>query len=832
MTTKKRNLHLICNAHLDPVWLWEWPEGAAEALSTFRTAAELCENNNTFVFNHNEVILYQWVKEYEPALFQRIQKLVKAGRWHIMGGWYLQPDCNMPSGESFIRQILLGKKYFKENFGVNVTTAINFDPFGHTRGLAQILARSGYDSYLFGRPDAGSQKLPGEEFIWVGYDGSEILAIRFPGWYNTQLGKARKIIEDRFPAQETRHVPCILWGVGNHGGGPSRHDLKDVNQLIQQNQQFNILHSTPEAVFKELKQSRDKLPQHKGDLNPWAIGCYTSQIRIKQKHRQLENELYATEKMASAAAIQKLIQYPQDDLDTATQDLATTQFHDILPGSAIQPVEEAALRQANHGLEIINRIKTRTFFALAAGQPQAKSGQIPVLVYNPHPFPVKTIVECEFNLADQNYDNIFVNVKVHQKGKLLPCQVERELSNIPIEWRKRVVFTATLQPSRMNRFDCDFENLPAKPKPKFQPKNNKITFKTPDLRVVINTRTGLIDKYQAKGADYLAPNSFLPLVIKDNEDPWGMHSNSFPKVTGKFKLASQTEAAWIAGLGTAKLTPVRVIEDGPVRTVIEALFTYGHSFICQQYHLPKQGTQVQVDTRVHWNEKDHMLKLQIATLGKDSQYLGQVAAGVAPLPNDGREAVAQKWVAVTSKQRDAAVTCVNDGIYGSSFNDNNLRLTLLRSPAYSAHPINDRQILPKDRYTPRIDQGERFFRFWFDAGKINERLKNIDREAIVQNEKPMALSFYPPGIGQKPKPALTLSDPVVQLMAFKKAENHRDYIIRVFEPTGRKRATIIEIPPIRKKIKVKLNPFEIKTIRVSPNGKHTFTNLMEKPITK
>ena len=112
--------------------MWEWEEGVAEAISTFRTAVEICEQNDSFVFNHNEVILYKWVNEYDPELFKRIQKLVKAGKWHIMGGWYLQPDCNMPCGESFVRQILLGKAYFKKYFNAEPKTAINFDPFGHT----------------------------------------------------------------------------------------------------------------------------------------------------------------------------------------------------------------------------------------------------------------------------------------------------------------------------------------------------------------------------------------------------------------------------------------------------------------------------------------------------------------------------------------------------------------------------------------------------------------------------------------------------------------------------------------------------------------------------
>ena len=148
------------------------------------------------MFNHNEVILYQWVEEFEPALFKRIQKLVKAEKWHIMGGWYLQPDCNMPSGEAFVRQILLGRRYFWEKFGVEPRTAINFDPFGHSRGLVQIMAKAGYDSYLFCRPDQTDCPLPGEDFEWVGFDGSTVTGHRSLEWYNSSLGGAARKVTD------------------------------------------------------------------------------------------------------------------------------------------------------------------------------------------------------------------------------------------------------------------------------------------------------------------------------------------------------------------------------------------------------------------------------------------------------------------------------------------------------------------------------------------------------------------------------------------------------------------------------------------------------------
>lgn len=129
-----KDLHLICNAHIDPVWLWDMEEGISAAISTFRMAAVFCEEYDGLVFNHNEVVVYKWIEEMEPELFARIQELVRKGKWHIMGGWYLQPDCNMPGGESFIRQMEAGREYFREKFGKQPTTAINFDPFGHSRG--------------------------------------------------------------------------------------------------------------------------------------------------------------------------------------------------------------------------------------------------------------------------------------------------------------------------------------------------------------------------------------------------------------------------------------------------------------------------------------------------------------------------------------------------------------------------------------------------------------------------------------------------------------------------------------------------------------------------
>ena len=460
-----KKLYLICNAHIDPVWQWEWEEGAAAAVSTFRVAADLCEEYDGFVFNHNEALLYRWIEEYEPALFARIQRLVKEGKWHIMGGWTIQPDCNMPSGEGFVREILDGRQYFAEKFGKRPTTAINFDPFGHTRGLVQILKKSGYDSYLFMRPYESFLPLESNLFTWVGYDGSEIIGQR-TGAYNTPLGHATERIVGTMDAVPEGGFDQCLWGVGDHGGGASRMDLTAIAKLKAEmaEQGLEIVHSTPEAFFAAVKASGKTLPRHEGDLNLWAPGCYTSQVRIKQTYRRMENTLFMTEKMCVAAA-QAGMAYPHDELAEAAHDMLFAQFHDFLPGSSIQPVEEMALRLLDHGLEILSRVRARAFFVLAGGQPEAAEGEIPILMFNPHPYPVEGDFSCEMMLWDQNWDGDFSQPQVYFGGELLPTQCEKEHSNIPLDWRKRVTFHATLPPMAMSRFACRYIRLPQKPTP-------------------------------------------------------------------------------------------------------------------------------------------------------------------------------------------------------------------------------------------------------------------------------------------------------------------------------------------------------------------------------
>ncbi|SFS50153.1 alpha-mannosidase [Paenibacillus sp. BC26] len=806
-------LHLLSNAHLDPVWQWEWEEGAAAAVSTFRAAAEFCREYDGYVFNHNEVILYKWIEEYEPELFEEIQELVRLGKWNIMGGWYLQPDCNMPSGESIVRQMLHGRVYFSEKFGAKPTTAINFDSFGHSRGLVQLMRKAGYDSYLFMRPDDHTVG-PEREFRWIGFDGSEVTAHQ-TYFYNTLMGQARKSIEHWLSSHEGKPLGLMLWGVGNHGGGPSRVDLDEIGKLMEARTDVQIVHSSPEQYFAELASQAADLPGHANDLNPRFVGCYTSIIRIKQKHRLLENELYVTEKMLSAAAIAGKLAYPREELQQAAYDLLTAQFHDILPGSSVQPAEDASLRLLGHGLEIVSRLKARAFFALASGQPKAEEGEYPILIYNPHPFPVSGVFACEFMLADQNWKDEFSMPVVYQDGKRIPSQPEKEHSNINLDWRKRAVFYAELAPSSMNRFDCRIEMLPAKPQPQLEIDKQAIRFSNGRMEAVINTGTGLLDAYLVDGVSYVKERAFQPVVVADNEDPWRMDTNRFEPDIGSFQLMDKGAGSDFSGLRHALLPSVRVVEDGAVRTVVEAVLAYQNSRLVLTYKLPKQGSELEVHVRVFWNEKDKMLKLSIPTTFSDASYLGQTVYGVQTLDTTGQEAVAQKWTAAHSAEQQAALTLINNGTYGSDFKDGAIRPTLLRSPGYTTHPIMDRPLIVQDRFSPRIDQGEREFTYWLNGGAADERLNAIDREAVQRNEAPYALSFFPSGRGDKVKPLVILKDEVVQLGAFKQMERSDDYVLRLFEPTGSPRETEVDIPMLGITCAVALAAFEVKTFRVS-----------------
>ncbi len=790
-----KSIHLICNAHLDPIWQWEWEEGAASALSTFKSAADLADEYD-YIFCHNEVTLYKYIEEYSPVLFKRIKELIRKGKWHIMGGWYLQPDCNMPCGESIVRQIQMGQRYFKEKFNQCPTTAMAVDAFGHSVGLVQIVKKCGQDSYIFCRE--GDDPSPQDHFLWEGLDGSRIKAEATRG-YNSALGgaadKVRRIMND---PEENEDVISIMWGVGNHGGGPSRKDLADLKKLIEE-EKIEIIHSTPENFFANI----DPEIIHSKSLRVSMPGCYTSVSEIKLLHAKFEDTLFMTEKLCSVAAMKGLIEYPEKELDEAVEDLLNAQFHDVLPGTSIKAGEENGVMLLNHGLLILNRLRAKAYFALSSTQKKAKEGEYPILVFNPQAYEWDTEVECEFTLADQNWKtDIESSLRVvDENGNEVPFQFIKEESNLNLDWRKRFIFKAKLKPLDISRFSVYAEFVPKKEKEKL-PANSDIIFDTNGKHVEIDGKTGLLRSYKIGGKEYVKECGFLPYSYKDNADPWGM-GNFQLEAMGRnpvpFELMEKPDGVFEG------MEPIQVIEDGDIYTGVECFFKRDNTRIRIEYDIYKTNSAIDVKVDVFAGDINKILKLSLP-YNTDGKYIGQTMFGTEPLYMNGKECVAQRFVAIRENDGNC-LALFNKGTYGSSCKDGVISMSLLRTATYCAHPIEDRPLIPTDRYVKKIDICERNFAFRLDVANENE----LERLANEFCTRPYACNVFPIETDEKPTDFnMDISDKNIVLITMKKRYNKDSYIIRLLNNSPNNKKCNLTVNTAE--IALDFGKYEVKTV--------------------
>lgn len=757
-------IHLLCNAHIDPVWMWKRNEGLAEAVSTFRVAADFCEKYDGFVFNHNESLLYQWVEEREPELFCRIQRLVSEGKWHIIGGFYLQADSNVPSGESFIRQIRTGQRYFNEKFGKRPAVAFQADPFGHTRGLVQILKKAGYGSYIFMRP-YGSYK----RFLWEGFDGSRIIAQRIFKGYNTLKGKALNRIKDFIKENPEADIALVPWGIGNHGGGASEEDMKTIAEFCQGQEEHELIHSFAESFFDEAENKNLEVITH--SLTHTMVGCYTSMHGVKKLHRSLENNLCLCEKMLAHAGMVEL-----ERLREAEECLLFNEFHDILPGTMIREAEKESKQQLCHGLEIVQGLMDKAFFELCRGQKQGNAGEIPILVYNPHPFEVEADVECTFTLENQNWDEgEFTLADVYDtSGRSLLAQNEIPPSSLNIDWCKKVAFRARLAPMQVNRFDCKLRRVKGHlPVQKWNEIDAGIVMEGENSAVVIDKKSGLISSYKVDNVERVLPGSGKIGVFEDNEDPWGMTVDSFTKQCGEFVLASTDEAKEIAGC-----RPIEVIENGSVRMKVQAVFVYSRSYAVVTYTLSKNENELDVHIKMYAVNINRMFKYCISTTKGKTVFLGQTAFGTQELEQDCKEVCFQKWCGL--KDADGLFAVFNDSMYGGSGNDGEMQISLCRTPVYSAHPVEGRPLIPAGRAMEHIDMGENEF-----VLRLAPDSRHPDRFAQQMAEDCYRLAFFPQGgTGNiENKELLTIIQPDLILSALYLRQDGK-YVFRIYNSSA------------------------------------------------
>lgn len=791
---EKKRWHLICNAHIDPIWQWDLPEGVSATLSTFYSALKLCKEFD-YIFCHNEVTVYKYVEEYAPELFKEIKELVKQGKWHIMGGWYLQPDCNMPQGESFVRQIKEGQRYFKEKFDACPTTAINLDPFGHSVGLVQIVKKCGQDSYLFMRPYASELTLPSDQFIWRGLDGSEIKATRITGGYGTHLGDSAESITHKVKWQPFE-VGTALWGVGNHGGGPSRKDLQDIKDRLLSDESAEFIHSTPEKFFSEINPTQ----VFDSSLRISMPGCYSSMYRVKKLHAMLENELYMAEKIASVAYMSGALKtYPQNELQIATHDLLNAEFHDVLPGTSVQCGEDAGIRYLSHGMLEAERVKVKAYFALSQAQESAREGEYPIVVFNPHPYTLKDNVECEFSLADQNWsEEICSHITVlDQYGNTVPYQVIKEESNLTLDWRKRIIFEATLAPMALSRYSVYIDFQDAKKVDRVA----DFVFDNGKKHVEIDPSTGLLSSYKINGVEYLK-NGFGLCSFDDNADPWAMGKNQLLRLGTNEKrfTLSKNPSGVFEGMKS-----VQVVENGDIYLGIEAFFECDSTRARILYKIYKNNDDIDIDVTLFMGDINKVIKLCVPFAIKGT-LIGQSAFGTEPLFMDGRENVAQRFVALDTG--DLCVALFNKGTYGSHFENDSLYMSLVRGVTYCAHPIGERELIPSDRFTKKIDQGESNFSFRLSA--TNRTL--LERKSDEFNFKPYALNIFPVPTSDSDicAPKIVVGGDIISMPALKKAYDSNAIIFRLLNNSDSDVKSFIKVNDAT--LDLDFGKYEVKTV--------------------
>ena len=796
-------VHLICNAHLDPVWQWRWEEGCAEALSTFGNAVELLSEHKDLAFNHNEAVLYRWVQRYDPPLFRAIQKLVKRGRWCISGGWYLQPDVNIPGAESLIRQILVGRKFFREQFGVEPKVAYNFDSFGHSGGLPQILKQAGYKMYIHMRPQARDLKLPSDLYRWRGVDGSEILTNRIEvGFYHSEFDNIEEKLHEGVERalRLNRDVP-VFWGIGNHGGGATREALAAIDSFVKQERRVKVVHSTTEKLYDALKKYSEAAPVVEGDLQRVFTGCYTSFSRLKRRAQRSLNELVQAEALSAWAWWDANSKYPGAELEEAWCDHLFNDFHDILPGSSVELAELDAFDQYGKVSESLRRLRLSAISKFISGNPSRL--YIPVSVWNANPSCTRVPVEVECMVDLRPKWTGDWHLHLHSlDGVEEQCQEEQPESLLPFNWRKKIVFMADLP-----QVGCLPLEVRCSEGKRERPQAASL------LKHMIDPQKGLVKSLDAgEGRECLSGYLLQPLVVTDDGDSWGADRWRYREVVGEFQFAPEQFA---------------VVETGPIRTVTQSLFTYNHSKITLRTIAYASWPVLELQFRIAWAEKRKRLKLSVPTVFRSESICCEVPGGAVARPADGEEHVQGRWCFlegnVNGKKTGFALT--NSGQHGFDFKDGEIRLSVLRSAAYCHDQGFTITEPPERKY---MDQGVHEVRLLITAGDAQAVRESLSGLADWLSAPPLAYAHLPIGSRIRGKVEfLTLHPKNIRLLATKRSEDGKALVLRLQESVGVPSIARLHLERIKSNVSLSFKPFEIKTIRFDKSGRCREVALIE-----
>ncbi|NLB40945.1 MAG: alpha-mannosidase, partial [Clostridiales bacterium] len=355
LSSVAKNFRLLCvaHAHIDMNWMWGYAETVAVTLDTFRTMLNLMNEYPDFKFSQSQASVYRIVEEFDPHMLQEIKKCVKEKRWEVTASTWVEADKNMPNGESLARHVLYTKKYLSELLDLDPDSLqLDFEPdtFGHSRNVPEVLSKAGVKYYYHCRGYKGHNL-----YRWKSPSGSSVITYREPLWYNATIDSDIAVVVPEFCADNNMKTMLKVYGVGDHGGGPTRRDLEKLIEMstwpIYPTIQFGTFSEFYASVEEEIG---DKLPVVDAELNSVFSGCYTTQTRIKQSNRIGEAKLYDAEAYSTLNALFVNGEYPSKAYEEAWRKVLFNQFHDIITGSCVIDTREHAMGQFQQVLATAN----------------------------------------------------------------------------------------------------------------------------------------------------------------------------------------------------------------------------------------------------------------------------------------------------------------------------------------------------------------------------------------------------------------------------------------------------------------------------------------------
>ncbi len=780
---KKFTVRAVGNSHIDMAWLWPWSETTMVVHDTFTTALQLMNEYPDYLYAHSSAQTYAWMEEKYPDIFDEIKKRVAEGRWEIVGGMWVEPDLNMPDGESQVRQLLLGKRYFKEKFGKDVRIGWNPDSFGYNWQLPQIYKKSGIDYFVTQKIAWNdTTQFPYKLFWWQSPDGSKVLTY-FPHDYVNTMDpvKIARDTADLMPRVPNLDTIMHLYGIGDHGGGPTRFMLDEGKKWMNPAQPFpKVIFSTAQGFFDDVDKEmpRLNLPTWNSELYlQYHRGVFTSQSETKRHNRQSEELLLNAEKFASLAFLTGA-DYPSDQLTYAWKKVLFNQFHDVAAGSGISAIYRDADRdytEVRHiGEESLgNSLKTISIYIDTSGPGAA------VMIVNPLAWERSEQVEVTVRMPNSVNGIDVVDSAGH--SVLWSSDLHRASSD-----EHTIRFLARNLPS----FGYEvYRVIPAQNGaiPPSHVRGTATTVENEFLKLRVDPKTGCITSLVIKRDNFetLAPGSCGNLLQAFQDKPkdydaWNIDAD-FEKVHWDILEAQE----------------VRPIIDGALCAGFAVIRKFQNSTIRQTIRLCEGMQRVDVVNDVDWHEKHILLKASFTLAAKSNHATYEIPFGSIERPTTRNtkeeqamyEVPAIRWADISDSTHGFSL--LNDSKYGYDAKDNVLRISLLRSP---------------ESPDPHADEGRHQFTYslfphdgdWKQALTVRQGYE-LNYPSLVNQVLVHAGAAANPFTETKgplaPRQSLiNFSSTNIILTAMKKTEDGNGFILRYYEWAGKESDVSINLP--------------------------------------